>query len=113
MNLLKRYPLEAGLPPDFGVLDSRDQAFKIQQAIEETLEESDRDPAIMASLREFTADDLIATIGFLLSIRSRLKRMEIDAGGPDGLLRFIQAGMAGDPAGRELHALQPAAEWPT
>ena len=28
MNLLKRYPLEAGLPPDFGVLDARDQAVK-------------------------------------------------------------------------------------
>src|SRR5574337_9869 len=35
MNLLKRYPLEAGLPPDFGVLDSRDQASKIQTAIED------------------------------------------------------------------------------
>ena len=54
MNLLKRYPLEAGLPPDFGVLDDRDKAYKIQKAIEDALEESDRDPAIMAPLAGFT-----------------------------------------------------------
>src|SRR3989337_1748739 len=57
MNLLKRYPLEAGLPPDFGVLDARDQASKIQKAIEDSLEESDPDPEIMSPLRGFTADD--------------------------------------------------------
>ena len=45
MNLLKRYPLEAGLPPDFGVLDSRDQVYKIRKAIEDSLEEADRTPA--------------------------------------------------------------------
>ncbi len=78
MNLLKRYPLEAGLPPDFGVLDSRDQAAKIRKAIEDTLEESDQDQEIMAPLKGFTVDELISTIGYLLSIRSRLKRMEID-----------------------------------
>src|SRR3972149_167857 len=48
MTLLKRYPLEAGLPPDFGVIDSRDQAAKIQEAIEDTLEGSDRDRGLMA-----------------------------------------------------------------
>src|SRR5512143_3053367 len=60
MNLLKRYPLEAGLPPDFGILDERDQTYKTQQAIDDALEESDRDPAIMSPLKDFTADDLIA-----------------------------------------------------
>jgi ATP-dependent helicase/nuclease subunit A len=113
MNLLKRYPLEAGLPPDFGVLDSRDQAYKIQQAIEETLEESDRDPTIMSPLRDFTADQLIATIGFLLSIRSRLKRMEIDTGGPDGLLRSVRAGMGVDQAEAELNSLITSTHWRT
>src|SRR5512146_2025847 len=34
MNLLKRYPLEAGLPPDFGVLDARDQANRIEKAVD-------------------------------------------------------------------------------
>lgn len=111
MNLLKRYPLEAGLPPDFGVLDARDQAYKIQKAIEDALEESDRDPAIMDPLRDFTADDLVATIEFLLSIRSRLERMEIDAGSPDGLLRSVRTGMGVEQAEAELKTLITNGEW--
>jgi len=111
MNLLKRYPLEAGLPPDFGVLDSRDQAAKIQKAIEDTLEESDRDRELMAPLKGFTVNKLISTIEYLLSIRSRLKRMEIDAQGPDGLLKSVRAGMEIDTAEAELAALIASAEW--
>jgi ATP-dependent helicase/nuclease subunit A len=111
MNLLKRYPLEAGLPPDFGVLDARDQTYKIQRAIEDTLEESDRDSAIMAPLRDLTADDLIATIEFLLSIRSRLERMEIDAGSPDGLLSSVRAGMGVEQAETDLKMLITNVEW--
>jgi ATP-dependent exoDNAse (exonuclease V) beta subunit len=111
MNLLKRYPLEAGLPPDFGVLDARDQAYKIQKAIEDALEESDRDPAIMAPLRDFTADNLVATIEFLLAIRSRLERMEIDAGSPDGLLRSVRTGMGVEQAEAELETLITNMKW--
>jgi ATP-dependent helicase/nuclease subunit A len=111
MNLLKRYPLEAGLPPDFGVLDARDQAYKIQKAIEDALEESDRDPDIMSPLRDFTTDALIETTGFLLSIRSRLKRMEIDTGGPEGLLRAVRTGMGIDHAESELKALVTSSDW--
>jgi ATP-dependent helicase/nuclease subunit A len=113
MNLLKRYPLEAGLPPDFGVLDARDQTYKIQKAIEDALEESDRDQAIMAPLRDFTADDLIATIEFLLSIRSRIKRMEIDAGGPEKLLRSVRSGMGVEQADTELRGLTTSTTWRT
>jgi ATP-dependent helicase/nuclease subunit A len=113
MNLLKRYPLEAGLPPDFGVLDSRDQAAKIQKAIEDTLEGSYQDREIMAPLAGFTVDELISTIEYLLSVRSRLKRMEIDAQGPDGLLESIRAGMETDTAEAELSALITSAEWRT
>jgi ATP-dependent helicase/nuclease subunit A len=111
MNLLKRYPLEAGLPPDFGVLDARDQAYKIQRAVDDALEVSDRDPEIMAPVRDFTADDLIATIEFLLSIRSRLKRMEIDAGSLDGLLQSVRRGMGIEQAEAELTTLITKAEW--
>ncbi|HEX9021249.1 MAG TPA: UvrD-helicase domain-containing protein [Nitrospirota bacterium] len=111
MNLLKRYPLDAGLPPDFGVLDSRDQAYKVQMAIEDALEETDRDKEIAASLRDFTVDELGATIEFLLSIRSRLKRMEIDAGGPEGLIRSIRSGMEIDTAEANIKALITGGEW--
>ena len=48
MNLLKRYPIEAGLPPDFGVLDERDRVYKVRQAVEDALEESGGDPEVMA-----------------------------------------------------------------
>ncbi len=111
MNLLKRYPLEAGLPPDFGVLDSRDQAYKIQKAIEDTLEESDRVPEIMVPLIDFTADELFAIIEFLLSIRSRLNRMVIDSGGPEGLLTAIHADMGTKHVETELKILITSPDW--
>jgi ATP-dependent helicase/nuclease subunit A len=111
MNLLKRYPLEAGLPPDFGVLDARDQAYKIQKSIEDAVEESGRDPDIMAPLGGFTADELMEPIEFFLSIRSKLKRMEIDAGGTEGLLRSIRTGMGVSRHEAELQALIAAADW--
>jgi len=113
MNLLKRYPLEAGLPPDFGVLDARDQAYKIQKAVEDALEESDQDPAIMAPLRDFTADELVAMTEFLISIRSRLMRLEIDAGGTDGLFRSVRRGMGVERAEAEMRSLITNAEWRT
>jgi ATP-dependent helicase/nuclease subunit A len=113
MNLLKRYPLEAGLPPDFGVLDSRDQAAKIQTAIEDALEELDRDRQIMAPLDRFTVDELVSTIGYLLSIRSRLKRMEIDARGEEGLLASVRSGMEIDRTEAELTDLVTGAGWRT
>src|SRR5574341_2506955 len=111
MNLLKRYPLEAGLPPDFGVLDERDRAYKVQRAVEDALEASDRDPNIMKPLRDFTADEHFYRIEFLLSIRSRLKRMEIDAGGPEGLLKSVRAGMEIEQTEAGLRALIGGAEW--
>lgn len=111
MNLLKRYPLEAGLPPDFGVLDSRDQASKIQQAVESAIEESDRVLEIMRLLQDVSVDDLISITEFLLSIRSRLKRMEIDAGGPEDLVQSIRNGMEIDTIEAEMNALITSAEW--
>jgi double-strand break repair helicase AddA len=111
MNLLKRYPIEAGLPPDFGVLDARDQGYKIQKAIEDALEASDTDQELMASLGNVPVDDLVALIGFLLSIRSRLKRMEIDAGGADDLLKSVREGMGTEHDNAELQDLVRATEW--
>lgn len=111
MNLLKRYPLEAGLPPDFGVLDARDQAHKIRQAVEDALEASGRDRGLMAPLGGSTVDELVETLEFLLSIRSRLRRMEIDAGGPDRFLAAMRAGAGVDAAEQELAEMPASAEW--
>ena len=111
MNLLKRYPLEAGLPPDFGVLDARDQVYKIRKSIEDSLEEADRDRVVMAPLSAFTADELVESIEFLLSIRSRLKRIEIDAKGPEGILRSVKAGMDMESIEAELGSLVGSPAW--
>ncbi len=111
MHLLKRYPLEAGLPPDFGVLDSRDQADRLEQAVLDALEDADRDGECMEPLRSYRADDLIAAILYLLSIRSKLKRLEIDAGGPEEFLGAVTAGRAADNAEQRLRDLVGSREW--
>jgi ATP-dependent helicase/nuclease subunit A len=111
MNLLKRYPLEACLPPDFSVLDARDRSAKMQRAIEDALEASDRDRTIMDPLGEFTADELIDAVASLLESRTKLKRLEIDAGGPEGLLENVRSGMGVDRQTGELEALLTGQDW--
>ena len=104
MNLLKRYPLEAGLPPDFGILDDRDKAFLVERAVEDSLEELDTDPAA-AVLAHFTADGLAGIASALLAVRSRLKRIEIDAGGPEQMYRNLETGLAVARSEAELQEL--------
>lgn len=111
MNLLKRYPLEAGLPPDFGVLDERDRAQKARQAVETALDRLGRDERVMAPLRELSADRLINDIGSLLSVRTRLKRMEIDAQGPENMLRSLSQGMELDRTEADLASLVSGSDW--
>jgi ATP-dependent helicase/nuclease subunit A len=113
MNLLKRYPLEAGLPPDFGILDERDKTHKVRQAVESALEDLDRDRAVMEPLRELSANDLVGLVEFMITLRTRLKRMEIDVGGPAGLLDALRRGMDLDRAEAELKALFAGPEWKT
>jgi ATP-dependent helicase/nuclease subunit A len=113
MSLLKRYPLEAGLPPDFGVLDSRDQAYKIQKAIDDTLEKSGHDPEVMLLLGNVTVDELITKVEHLISIRSRLRRMEIDAGGPEDLVQAFRHGMEIETTETVIEKLLLSIEWRT
>jgi ATP-dependent helicase/nuclease subunit A len=111
MNLLKRYPLEAGLPPDFGILDSRDQSAKIEKAVESVLEESDRDRETMAPLSHLGADELLSRLAFLLQQRSRIKRMEIDAGGRQEFLRAVRHGSGLEQNETELRELVSGPSW--
>ncbi len=104
MNLLKRYPLEAGLPPDFGILDDRDKAFLVRRAVEDSLEDLDADPS-SAALAHFSADGLADAAGALLAVRSRLKRIEIDAGGPEQMERNLASGLAAAVSESELQSL--------
>jgi ATP-dependent helicase/nuclease subunit A len=111
MNLLKRYPLEAGLPPDFGILDERDKAYKVRQAADAALEDLDRNRPVMEPLRELSANDLVGLVEFLITLRTRLKRMEIDVGGPTGLIAALRRGMGLEQADAELKALLAGQEW--
>jgi ATP-dependent helicase/nuclease subunit A len=111
MNLLKRYPLEAGLPPDFSVLDARDQGYKIQNSIESALEMSAGNQEHMDALGDFSADELVTFIGYLLSIRTRLNRMAIDAGGADNLLLGVKSAIGMDHDAGELRGLATSREW--
>ncbi len=111
MNLLKRYPLEAGLPPDFGVLDARDQAFRVARAVEDALEASDSDEALMAPLLGRSADDLVEILTHLLAQRSRILRMEIDAGGPEEMVRSLQSTGGCNEAEAVARALIAGEEW--
>ena len=111
MSLLKRYPLEAGLPPDFGVLDTRDQAYQVRRSIEDTLEEADRDARLMEPLRELSADGLVEVLGSFFSLRSRLQRLEIDAGGPEGLLEAVRSGTGVDQALAEMAEIAAGRQW--
>lgn len=111
MSLLKRYPLEAGLPPDFGVIDARDRAYLIQKAVEDALDAASRDSKLMAPLSGATADELTALVEYLLSLRSRLTRLEIDAGGPEALIRALLDEARFTTTARETAALLENAGW--
>ena len=109
MNLLKRYPLEAGLPPDFGILDERDKSYKVRQAVEEALEGMDRGDLL--ALQGLSSRELVDAAESLLAVRTGLKRMEIDAGGPKNLLAGLDRGMDTAGASLDLAALPASVGW--
>jgi len=65
----------------------------------------------MEPLRDYSANDLIDLVEHLLTLRTRLQRMEIDAGGAAGLFKALRRGMELDHAEAELKALIAGPEW--
>lgn len=111
MNILKRYPLEAGLPPDFGVMDSRDRTSKIERAVETAFDKAASDAGLLAPLRRYSAGNLKSLLESMFSIRGRLKRLEIDAGGPDRFMAVVADGMGVVESRRRLEGLLTDTAW--
>lgn len=111
MNILKRYPLEAGVPPDFGIMDIRDRRSRIERAVESALDKKGRDAAIMSVFTGYTPDIIESKIKSLLSIRSRLKRIEIDAGGESGFIAWLESSMQIEKAEEELNRMLSEQAW--
>ena len=102
-SILRRFPLEAGLPPQFDVLDERTAAERMRMARDLMILGARRGAApglvaassLGAALSEVTArvseDGLSDLVGDLLSERSRLEAAIAQAGGADALAEKIRA----------------------
>ena len=89
-SVLKRFPLEAGVSPNFDVIDEDKSQTLLNQALEEVLVNPDFQPDIKRLSRYKTQDDLIALLQDLFS--HRLKLMElINTSDFHGLIKRIKA----------------------
>jgi ATP-dependent helicase/nuclease subunit A len=96
-SILRRFPLEANLPPQFDVLDERTAAERMRMARDLMIlgARRDADPDLGEALAEVTArvseDGLADLVGDLLSERARLETAISEAGGADALAVRIRA----------------------
>jgi ATP-dependent helicase/nuclease subunit A len=96
-SVLRRFPLEAGLPPQFDVLDERTAAERMRMARDLMILGARRGatPGFGEALSEVAArvseDGLSDLVGDLLSERSRLEAAITQAGGIDALAEKIRA----------------------
>jgi len=94
-SVLARFPLEAGVAPNFQVLDDRDADDLKHDAVQAVLAHAEaRDHALAAAIAEVTRNvhetqfpELIAA---LLQERGRLARLTREAGGVEGLVVRIR-----------------------
>lgn len=96
-SLLARFPIEAGVAPHFTVMDERDQAQTLDEALQESLAKarSGRDPDLALALERVTASihesrfaDLMRE---LTASGTRLARLLTHHGGVDGAMSAIRA----------------------
>lgn len=111
MSILKRHPLEAGLPPDFSVQDSRDKSSTLERAVLDALDAVRGRDDILGPLSKYSSDEIESRLKFLMSLRGRLRRLEIDAAGPDGLLRALYQGMRIEETEKEINGLLSSRDW--
>ena len=96
-SVLRRFPLEANLPPQFDVLDERTATERMRMARDLTIIGARRgaDPDLADALAEVTArvseDGLSELVSDLLSERARLELAIREAGGIEELARSIRA----------------------
>jgi ATP-dependent helicase/nuclease subunit A len=101
-SLLRRFPVEAGLPPTFQVLEERSAAELMNDARDTLLAAASTDPDLGRSLMIVTArigelafNEAMAT---LVAERSRLLALLTRHGGVDGLERATRAALGVPPA---------------
>jgi len=98
-SVLRRFPLEANLPPQFDVLDERTATERMRIARDLTIIGARRgvDPDLADALAEVTArvseDGLSELVGDLLSERARLELAIQEAGGIEELARAVRAAL--------------------
>jgi len=93
-TVLARFPLEAGVPPHFQVMDERSAAETLQAARERVLLGAGRgDPRLADALAAVTAhaaeSGFDALLGELLTHRSRLVRLLTREGGVEPVVRHV------------------------
>ncbi len=101
-TVLGRFPLEAGIAPNFGVLDDREQKAQLTAARQAVLDAAVADWRLAAALAGVTAHvdqpTLEALFAEIASDRHRLRAAVAACGSPDGLARAVAAafGLTGD-----------------
>lgn len=98
-SLLRRFPLEARVPPHFALMDDRDTAEALNQALEKTIAQArdGDDECLRAALDILTArvhetnfTDLMTS---LVAARGKLMRMFADHGGVDGAIAAMRTAL--------------------
>ena len=96
-TVLRRFPIEAGVPPHFEVMDERSSAEMLAGALAAVLTRARQgaDEALAAGLREISGlvqqDRFTALLASLLGERGRVRRTLVHAGGVPGLVAQLAA----------------------
>ncbi len=104
-TLLRRFPIEAGVPPHFEAIDDRDAAELQREAVAQVLAAADGDVGrvggAVSKLAIWLADSSIEALsGEVLAARTRLQRARAARGGLEGLLAAVARALRAEP-GRE------------
>ncbi len=94
-SLLRRFPIESGIPPYFDVMDDQSVAEELRIAQAEVLQQIGQDPnsplakAVGMVTPEVSEDDFISLIGELTQRRGQLMTIFRENGGLDGTIDAV------------------------
>ncbi len=95
-SLLRRFPVEAHVPPHFALMDERDAAEALAEALEQTIADAQdgHDKALAEALKHITArvhETLFGDLmGTLVAGRAKIKRMSAGYGGLEGAVTAMR-----------------------
>ena len=107
-SLLRRFPLEARVPPHFSLMDDRDTAEALDEALNDTIAHArdGDDESLAGALAVLTARVHEANFADLMSAlvvaRSKLKRTVDSCGGVDGAIGAMRAKLGLSPLDTEI-----------